>query len=98
MPTDVNRRHRDTAAVNGAVRAEVAMIGLAQLRTGGCSLVAGGDGFAGGCGLAGNTAGSVAGLALRLLPKTPAAVRFAIWFGVFLVVAALPVLSLCPRG
>jgi len=26
---------------------------------------------------------AAAGLGLRLLPKTPAAVRFAIWFGVF---------------
>jgi hypothetical protein len=34
------------------------------------------------------------GLGLRLLPKTPAAVRFAIWFGVFLVVGALPLASL----
>ena len=33
-------------------------------------------------------------LGLRLLPKTPAAVRFAIWFAVFLVVAGLPVVSL----
>ncbi len=39
-----------------------------------------------------------AALGLRLLPKTPAAVRFAIWFGVFLVVAALPVLSLWPHA
>jgi hypothetical protein len=31
---------------------------------------------------------------LRMLPKTPAGVRFAIWFGVFLVVAGLPVVSL----
>jgi beta-lactamase regulating signal transducer with metallopeptidase domain len=37
-------------------------------------------------------------LGLRLLPKTPAAVRFAIWFGVFLVVTALPVVSLWPRA
>jgi hypothetical protein len=35
---------------------------------------------------------AVVGLGLRLLPKTPAAVRFAIWFGVFAVVAVLPVL------
>jgi hypothetical protein len=35
---------------------------------------------------------------LRLLPKTPAAVRFAIWFAVFLVVAGLPVVSLWPRA
>ena len=41
---------------------------------------------------------AAAGLGLRLLPKTPAAVRFAIWFGVFLVVAALPALSLWPHA
>jgi beta-lactamase regulating signal transducer with metallopeptidase domain len=41
---------------------------------------------------------AVAWLGLRLLPKTPAAVRFAIWFGVFGVVAALPVLSLWPHA
>ena len=41
---------------------------------------------------------TVAGLGLRLLPKTPAAVRFAIWFGVFLLVTALPVLSLWPHA
>jgi BlaR1 peptidase M56 len=35
---------------------------------------------------------------LRLLPKTPAAVRFAIWFAVFLVVAALPAISLWPHA
>jgi hypothetical protein len=40
---------------------------------------------------------AAAGLGLRLLPKTPAAVRFAIWFGVFLVVTALPVVSLWPH-
>ncbi|HEV2619169.1 MAG TPA: M56 family metallopeptidase, partial [Acidobacteriaceae bacterium] len=33
-------------------------------------------------------------LVLRLLPKTPAPVRFAIWFGLFLVVAALPSFAL----
>jgi Zn-dependent protease with chaperone function len=37
---------------------------------------------------------AVAGLGLRLVPKASAAVRFAIWFGVFVVVTALPVLSL----
>jgi hypothetical protein len=37
-------------------------------------------------------------LGLRLLPKTPAAVRFAIWFGVFLVVAALPLIALWPNA
>lgn len=31
-----------------------------------------------------------AALGLRLLPETPAPVRFAIWFGVFLLVAGLP--------
>jgi BlaR1 peptidase M56 len=35
---------------------------------------------------------------LRMLPKTPAAVRFAIWFGVFLVVTALPLASLWPHS
>jgi hypothetical protein len=40
----------------------------------------------------------VAGLGLRLLPKTPAAVRFAIWFGVFLVVTGLPVIVLWPHA
>src|SRR5579863_8364580 len=39
-----------------------------------------------------------AALGLRLLPKTPAAVRFAIWFGVFLLVAALPAASLWPHA
>jgi BlaR1 peptidase M56 len=37
---------------------------------------------------------AAAGLGLRLLPKTPAAVRFAIWFGVFLIVAVLPMVPL----
>jgi len=37
-------------------------------------------------------------LGLRLLPKTPAAVRFAIWFGVFAVVVALPIAALLPRA
>lgn len=36
-------------------------------------------------------------LGLKLLPKTPAAVRFAIWFGVFALVTALPLISLWPR-
>ena len=40
---------------------------------------------------------AAAGLGLRLLPKTPAAVRFAIWFGVFLLLAALPIAALWPR-
>lgn len=38
------------------------------------------------------------GLGLRLLPKTPASVRFAIWFGVFLVVTALPVALAWPHA
>lgn len=38
------------------------------------------------------------GLVLRLLPKTPAGVRFAIWFAVFGVVTALPVLSIWSHG
>src|SRR5271155_4429022 len=42
-------------------------------------------------------AGAV-GLGLRLLPKTPAAVRFAIWFAVFVVVCALPVVELRPHA
>jgi hypothetical protein len=37
-------------------------------------------------------------IGLRLLPKTPAAVRFAIWFGVFLLVAALPLAGLLHCG
>ncbi len=41
---------------------------------------------------------TVVWLLLQLLPKTPAAVRFAIWFGVFLVVTALPVISLWPHA
>jgi hypothetical protein len=40
---------------------------------------------------------AAAWLGLRLLPKTPAAIRFAIWFGVFLLVASLPVIALWPR-
>ena len=35
-----------------------------------------------------------AALGLRLLPGTPARVRFAIWFGIFLLVAALPFAAL----
>jgi len=38
------------------------------------------------------------GLGLRLLPKTPAAVRFAIWFAVFAVVAGLPAIALWPHA
>ena len=41
---------------------------------------------------------ALVGLGLRLLPRTPPAVRFAIWFAVFLVVAGLPVISLWPRA
>lgn len=41
---------------------------------------------------------AAAGLVLRLLPKTPAAVRFAIWFGVFLVVTGLPVFAVWPNA
>jgi hypothetical protein len=41
---------------------------------------------------------AMAGLGLRLLPKTPASVRFAIWFGVFLVVTGLPVIVLWPHA
>ena len=37
-------------------------------------------------------------LGLKLLPKTPAAVRFAIWFGVFALVVALPMISAWPRA
>lgn len=41
---------------------------------------------------------AIVALGLRLLPKTPAAVRFAIWFGVFAVVSLLPVFGLLHRG
>ena len=41
---------------------------------------------------------AAAGLGLRLLPKTPAAVRFAIWFGVFVVVMGLPAIALWPQA
>jgi beta-lactamase regulating signal transducer with metallopeptidase domain len=41
---------------------------------------------------------AVVWLGLRLLPKTPAAVRFAIWFGVFVVVTALPMAMLWPHA
>jgi beta-lactamase regulating signal transducer with metallopeptidase domain len=41
---------------------------------------------------------AVVWLGLRLLPKTPAAVRFAIWFGVFLVVTALPMAMMWPHA
>jgi hypothetical protein len=37
-----------------------------------------------------------AGLGLRLVPKMPAAMRFAIWFAVFAVVAILPVVASWP--
>jgi hypothetical protein len=39
-----------------------------------------------------------AGLGVRLLPKAPASVRFAIWFAVFVAVAALPVVPLLVYG
>ncbi len=38
------------------------------------------------------------GLGLKLLSKTPAAVRFSIWFAVFVVVTALPLASLWPHA
>ena len=41
---------------------------------------------------------AVVWLGLRPLPKTPAAVRFAIWFAVFLVVTALPLITLWPHA
>jgi beta-lactamase regulating signal transducer with metallopeptidase domain len=41
---------------------------------------------------------ALVGLGLRLVPKASAAVRFAIWFGVFVVVAALPVIALWPHA
>lgn len=41
---------------------------------------------------------ALVGLGLRLLPKTPAAVRFAVWFAVFLVVTGLPAASLWPHA
>ena len=37
-----------------------------------------------------------AAIGLKLLPKTPAAVRFAIWFGVFLLLTVLPIVALWP--
>jgi BlaR1 peptidase M56 len=41
---------------------------------------------------------AAAGLGLRLVPKAPAAARFVIWFAVFLVVVALPVVGVWPHG
>jgi beta-lactamase regulating signal transducer with metallopeptidase domain len=41
---------------------------------------------------------AVVGLGLRLVPKSSAAVRFAIWFGVFVVVTALPMIALWPHA
>ena len=38
-----------------------------------------------------------AALGLKLLPKTPATVRFAIWFGVFLLATALPIVAIWPN-
>ncbi len=37
-------------------------------------------------------------LGLKLLPRTPATVRFAVWFTVFLLVTALPFVSLAPHA
>ncbi|HEV2647297.1 MAG TPA: M56 family metallopeptidase [Acidobacteriaceae bacterium] len=37
-------------------------------------------------------------LGLRLFPKAPAGVRFAVWFGVFVVVAAMPLAGLLQHG
>ena len=39
-----------------------------------------------------------AGSGSPAVPKTPAAVRFAVWFGVFLVVTGLPVIALWPHA
>jgi beta-lactamase regulating signal transducer with metallopeptidase domain len=41
---------------------------------------------------------AAAGVGLWLVPKTPAAIRFSIWFAVFAVVAALPVIALWPHN
>jgi beta-lactamase regulating signal transducer with metallopeptidase domain len=41
---------------------------------------------------------SAAALGLKLLPKTPAAIRFAIWFAVFTVVCALPAVEMWPHA
>ncbi len=49
-------------------------------------------------GVAGVLLSVLVALGLRLLPKTPAAVRFAVWFGVFVVVAALPLAGLLQHG
>jgi hypothetical protein len=40
---------------------------------------------------------TAAGLVLRLLPKLSASIRFVIWFGVFLLVTALPMGSFWPQ-
>jgi beta-lactamase regulating signal transducer with metallopeptidase domain len=40
---------------------------------------------------------AAAGLGLRLVPKMPAGVRFAIWFVVFAVIAMLPVIAASPH-
>jgi beta-lactamase regulating signal transducer with metallopeptidase domain len=41
---------------------------------------------------------AAAALALRLVPRIPAAARFAIWFAVFALIVALPMLQLAPRN
>ncbi len=41
---------------------------------------------------------AAAGLGLRMVPKAPAAVRFTIWFAVFAVVVALPVVAVWPHA
>ena len=40
----------------------------------------------------------LAGMALRMVPRIPAAARFAVWFTVFGLIAALPFLALDMRG
>jgi hypothetical protein len=75
-------------AAAGLVQAHVWIAALSQLATG--SLVA--------AIWQGILLAVAVGLGLRLLPKTPAAVRFAIWFGVFALVAVLPLLSLLPHA
>jgi beta-lactamase regulating signal transducer with metallopeptidase domain len=41
---------------------------------------------------------ALAALALRLVPRIPAAARFAVWFTVFVLMAAIPFLFLIPHG
>lgn len=75
--------------MNGlAAIAHMGVLGLSQAATG--SLVA--------AVWQGVLLAAVVGLALRLVPRIPAAARFAIWFGVFLVVTALPVISAWPHA